>query len=323
MTLRRRARGAIELVLVLLAYAVVPLLPRRAIVALARGAGRAAYGITRSLRRIAEANLDLAFGEAKSPAEKRRLAIASFQGAALVLLDLLWFSRFSAQRVRKFVRLDESVQPCFERVPLIAVTAHIGNWEVFGQALSLHGAPLASVVAPIKNSAADWVVNRARRRTGQSVIRKQGAGRALLRELKRGGRTAILIDQNTLPLLGGEFVPFFGLDVPVSKAASLLSLRSDASVIVGWCVPDGHGYYTGYCLPPFRPAEEGMDEHDVTARLTAMLQEVIAQCPEYWMWSYKRWKYIPEGSDGRSYPFYVEDKRVKLRQSTGREADSE
>ena len=76
-----RLRQALEAPAMRLGLALVPRLPRGAVLALARGLGTAAYLFSARTRRLGLANLDLAFGAAKAPAEKRRILRESFRQA--------------------------------------------------------------------------------------------------------------------------------------------------------------------------------------------------------------------------------------------------
>ena len=43
----------------------------------------------------------------------------------------------------------------------------------------------------------------------------------------------------------------------------------------------------------------------VNARVLAWYEKAIREHPEAWLWSYKRWRYIPLGADPRPFPFYA------------------
>ena len=308
---RGRAIEFAEAMLVAAGLALIPLLPRRGVVALARWLGVLAFRLSRRDRRIATANVELAFGASRTEAEKRAIVRESFEVMALVLLDVFWFQRRTAARLRRHVSFDASYHAhCAPHAPCILVTAHYGNWEATGLAVALDGPPLHSVAAPLKNRYVDAMLAHARNLTGQQVVPRRGAVKALLRVLHGGGRTAFLMDQNTLPDEGGQFVAFFGRPVPVSGAAEMLALRTGAPVVFGYSVVDDSGNYVVHCLPTLFPGAGGPG---ITQRTTGMLEDLLRQRPGQWLWMYKRWKFVPPGADGTQYPYYarplVEGKR--------------
>jgi KDO2-lipid IV(A) lauroyltransferase len=277
---------------------------------LAAWVGDAAYNLAGAERRVALANLEIAFGGRLPDAEKARIARQCFRSCALVGLDLFWFSRLTRKRLQDWVTFDPSFEHYFQTRPGIAVTAHLGNWEVMGLATGLRGHPAASVAMPLANPFVDRAVNRIRGLTGQTVVERAGAARKLLRRLREGGRAAFLLDQNTLPAEGGGFAPFFGLPAPVSLAAEVLARRSGAPVVPAFCVEDGRGRYRAYAKPPIAIGADAGEGHAGTAAILATVEEEVRKWPDQWNWIYKRWKYIPAEAPAGRFPFYAERLRA-------------
>jgi KDO2-lipid IV(A) lauroyltransferase len=302
-----------ELPLMVLARGILPLLPRRVILWLSRVLGAVAYALSPKLRRIAQANLDLAFGDSKTTEEKQAINRASFQSFTLVILDSFWLNRNTTSRLAKTMRYDASFRPVFDGPPVIIVTGHIGNWEIVSLGCGLEGHPMTSIAMPLKSPFADRELNRLREKTGSEIAARKGAIRHIIKALRNGRNTAVLVDQNTLPEEGGTFVPFFGLSVPVSKAAGALWARTKAKIMVCWCVPDEQGVYTVYARPPFTNDGETLTTEAIAARATQELEIIIRENPQFWLWSYKRWCFYRESDDKDRYPFYSKSYEDTLR----------
>jgi lauroyl/myristoyl acyltransferase len=232
-----------------------------------------------------------------------------------VLLDLFWFGWRTHRRVGAHVSFDPSFDHYFKTAPLVAITAHLGNWEVMGLAAARHGEPAFSVAAPLDNRFVDRMLTRLREETGQQIAEQGGAVRTLLKALKHGGRTALLLDQNTLPRDGGVFVTLFGRPVPISKTAAGLASHSGAPIVFTYCVADEKGHYRAYALPPMKASGKRGDEIEITQAIAGMLESVITKHPDQWLWMYKRWKYIPDGESPEQYPFYA--RRLRTEQKMG------
>jgi KDO2-lipid IV(A) lauroyltransferase len=305
MTFRRRIRQVGEVLLIGIGLITIPFLPRGAVVRLARWAGKVGCHFAGRLCRVARANLDLAYGDTISDAEKAEVVRQSFQTIALTLLDVFWFFRFTNRRLARWVIFDPSFDAYFAPGARIVVTAHFGNWEVMGQACAFRGRPSVSVAAPLANWLADAVLDRARSATGQAIVPQRGAVKELFRALKEKKLAALLLDQNTHPREGGVFVPFFGRLVPVSRMPAALSLRTGADLLFAFCAPDSDGRYRAYACGPFSAAQAGGSEETITAFIMAAMETEIRANPGCWLWMYKRWKFVPEGDDIRRYPFYA------------------
>jgi len=283
------------------------------VVWLANALGDLAWRWSPKLCRVADANLLLVFGDSISPAERRAINRASFQSFALTLLDMFWFMINTTRRHQRYVLIDDSFKPLISRPPVIGVTGHFGNWEIMSVACGLHGAPLTAVAMPLKNRFVDSMLNRLRRTAGSQSVPRQGAIRALLKNLKSGRNTALVLDQNTLPREGGIFLPFLGLPAPISNAAGMLWQRTGAPLLVGSCIADARGVYTARgsrLLPP--PGSDEPSPEDVTRMAVQEMEQVIRRYPSHWLWSYKRWRYYRDEDPVERYPFYARRYRADI-----------
>ncbi len=320
MTFAKSLRRAMEAPLTKLGLAVVPHFPRRGVLAFSRFLGNAAYLFSTRLRRLGLANLDLAFGNTKTPAEKRLILRKSMQNFSLVILDLAWFSKDSAARMETWFKAAPSMREVMGRsVSRVAVTGHFGNWELIGRYSAIKSLPLMSVSLPLKNPEVEALLQRTRQTTGQQVIPREGAVRKLVRFLREGGTVAVLLDQNTKLEEGGLFVEFYGKPVAVSAAAGILASMTSSEIVFGYALPRSDGTYLGE-VPHVIPYAEisGMDRAsmslEITRRLTRYYEEAIRIRPECWLWSYKRWRHIPAGMSAEGFPYYA----VKLEESGSR-----
>lgn len=289
----------------LFALAVLPYLPRHLIFIISRVLGSLAFFVMIPERRVALANLDLVYGDSLSEAEKKEITRDSFQTVALMVLDCFWFTRKTEERLSTYVEFDSSCKVYDRTKPAVVVTSHFGNWEVLGVAVAFRGHPCVSAARPLANAKLDKMLNRFRQITGGRIVSKHGAVRALLGALKKGERIALLLDQNTLPVDGGEFVKFFGLDVPISCAAARLSIRTGAPLVFIFCAPMNDGHYQVCVSGILDPREWDNDSRKVNQVIANTIEKQVRSSPAHWMWTYKRWKWIPHGGSSEVYPYYA------------------
>jgi len=306
---RNPIRGPLETALTRIGFLVLPRLPRRVILLLAKTFGWFAYHFSRRLNRVGFTNLDIAFHDEKTKREKKRILRQSYQSFALVLMDTFWFSRNTSSRINRWVSFTPSFDVLFQPKPHICVTAHYGNWEVLGMAVTERGYPLHSVAKRLKNPKVDAMFIEARHKNGQKIVRRDGAVRTLLRILMQQGKVGLVMDQNTKMSEGGQFVPFFGLPVLVSTTVAGLALKTGADIVVGIMTPQPDGSYLGdhaveIPIAPYLSWENANAVTEVTRRITEELERILRLQPEHWLWTYKRWKYVPSGEDPEKFPFY-------------------
>jgi KDO2-lipid IV(A) lauroyltransferase len=303
----RQLRAPFERAAVHLAMAVIPRLPRCGVLALARIGGWLGYMFDGRSRRVGLANLDVAFGDTKTSAEKKRILKKSFLTMTRTLLDTFWFARNPEKRIERFVDIDSSMNLFFQEKAHICMTAHFGNWEILGQTTALKGFPLASIATPIKNQTADKYFIRAREATGQRIIPRSGALRRLIHTLRKGGKCAFLADQNTEEKDGGVWIDCFGLPAPVTSAPAVLSGRTQTEILLGFGMPAPKGHYRVYVAKHFSPPTDVAEDSvlGLTKQINDATEKEIMKHPEHWLWMYKRWKTKKPGGKPAGYPFYA------------------
>ena len=309
MTLTKHIRYLFEFILACFGLCIIPFLTRKWITRLSAVMGNAAYSLSAKTRQTTISNLDTAFGSSLSAEEKQNIARESFRTFALVMCDLFWFSLFTSKRIATYVEFDKSFDCYFKSSPTITLGAHIGNWEILGLAVAFRGEPCLTITAPLENQLIDKMLSRMRRITGLKLVSKEGAIKPLIKTLKAGDRIAMMIDQNVLPEDGGEFVNFFGLPVPISKAPASLSAINDSAVVFIYCIADNHGFYRAYAVPVKEASAALLSEGEMTRKIARILEQEIRRNPGQWLWMYKRWKFIPDGAPADRYPSYA--KRYK------------
>ncbi len=309
----KTVRFSLEAALIRIGLWVLPGLPRAALRGAARGAGAVAFWGSRRLRRITLANLDLAYGTALTPGERRQMGRRTFQNAALVMLDVFWFSRDACRRIRRHVAVEQPVLDALKAGPVIGATAHFGNWELLSKALGTLGFSHMAVAMPQDNPKADALLGAGRTLPGVTIIPRQGAIRKLLRALRQGLHVALLLDQNTKPEEGGLFVQFFGLPCSMSSAAAVLAERAGKPILPLFCRLNGDGNYTIYCRPPWIVARNRSAATDsaraASQAIASLFEEEIRGRPNQWLWMYKRWKYKDPAEPDAAYPFYAKELR--------------
>jgi KDO2-lipid IV(A) lauroyltransferase len=246
------------------------------------------------LRRTARQNLTMAFPELAAK-ERERIADGVFQSIARLLVAFARFPRMNASNIGDWIHYEgyEHFQRALEQgCGVLFATAHLGNWELSAFAHALMSGPMNVVVRPLDNPKVDDLIERRRTCSGNCLINKREAARAILQALKRNEAVGILIDQNTTPEQG-VFVDFFGTPACAGTGFAKLAAHSGAIVIPGfalWIEKEKR-----YVLRFYPPVEITGDAEEDTRRLQKILEEVIRRHPDQWLWIHRRWKTRPLG----------------------------
>lgn len=245
-------------------------------------------------RRVLLRNLQLCFPD-WTAAEHARVARENQRESGRMLASFAW--GWFGSRVR-VARLPMSLSG-LEHIEaaraagrgVLLVGAHFAHLELCGRLLT-QTVPLAGMYRELHDPAFEWAVRRGRLRYADQMFRRDEL-RAVLRYLKSGGVLWYAPDQE---YRRGErlFVPFFGIPASTISATHQMA-RLSGAVVIGFehrREPDGR--YRLVLRPPladFPSADASAD----TARVNALLEDIVRQAPEQYLWLHARFKTRPAG----------------------------
>ncbi len=272
-------------------------LPMPAALAVGRGLGTAAHALLATPRRLAVAHMGLAFPELDL-ATRRRLVRATFRHAGQAFAELSLFE--TILRRPDYIRLEgvEALDTALARGRgAIAVTGHVGNWELLAAWAAAIGYPITVVVRRVNDLRFHSLIVRFRAAAGVEVLVRDDPRfvAAVGDALRRNRVVAMLIDQDTRG--AGVFVPFFGRPAHTPPGAALLALRARVPVVTAFIErrPEGGHLVRVSPIPAELPrGREGVRE--LTARLTAAIEAQIRRSPAEWVWWHERWRKQPSAA---------------------------
>ena len=270
------------------------ILPAPAAQLSARAATRTLDVMRPKLRRVAHTNLSFAYPDLDDAARERMID-GVFANIARMLFSLARFPHLNPSNIRDWISydgLDNYLSAKAGGRGVLIATAHLGNWELSAFAHALMTEPMNIMVRPLDNPLIDSFVENRRTLSGNRLIYKKDAARAVIKALKNNEAVGILIDQNTSPS-EGVFINFFGKPACAGSAFAKLAHHTGAPVIPGFAVWDKAAHR--YVLRFYPQIEMTGDEAVDTRHIHSTLEQIIRQYPDQWMWIHRRWKTRPAG----------------------------
>jgi lauroyl/myristoyl acyltransferase len=282
----------------------VPLLPRGVVIALANFLGRAISTLDRHGRAVALANLEAAFGDTMSPAQREEVMRDSFRCFARTMLDFLWSRRLTNDNFADYVEFenfDEIERGTGPEGSLILACFHYSNFEWLGLAFSHAGLRGTIISQEFKNSLLDPIFKRIRERFGHTFVPRERGIIRLYKALRRKGRTALFVDLTVKPDRGAVPIQCFGMKTSVTSAHAWLSDQTGTPIFPAHTepLPDGR-----YRIVVHRKVEsEGKSLAEIAQACWDSFEPIVRRNPAPWLWMYKLWRYRPVDAQ-RPYPFY-------------------
>jgi len=290
----------VEYLAVRAVFGLVRIVPEPLVRAAGTLLGRVFYVVDRSHRRTAERNLAAAF-PGRSTRERRAIARGAFEHFGRLGFEILKFATLSDRAMLARVEFDglDRVKAAYAHGRgVLLYTGHFGYWELHALVHALELEPMGVLARALDNHDLNLLLERIRRRTGNTVIYRQGTLRRVLRMLQARHAVAILIDQHVHERDAVQ-VDFFERPAATTPLVAALAIRTGAPVVPCFALPLGGGRFRMIYEHPIEPPQApddaaGGGEPDIlrefTQRCTDVLEMYVRRRPELWLWMHRRWR---------------------------------
>ncbi len=261
--------------------------------ALFGGLGTLAYYVLPRARRVAWANLRLVFGKDLPVEEIRRIARASFASMGRFAFDVARIPVETKESLSKIVRVTGSshLDTALEKgTGVIALTGHIGNWEMLGAFFAKMGYPVNVVATTLRDDKLNNVIVEIRESSGMNVLERRKGTMGAMRCLKRGEILGVLIDQDTS--VQSVEVDFLGSRAKTAVGPVRLSAKTGATILPAAMLMTDDGKYHIEIREPICVVGKPGTLLDDVKKCSGAVEEFILRQPTQWVWMHKRWKSV-------------------------------
>ena len=273
--------------------ALIAVLPMTVAYRLGQALGWVGYAGFWPYRRLAVANLTIAYGDTLSRREIRRLALTHFLTLGANMLASIKAAGYGPERLHEIATVEgmETIRAALDRGKgVVLIISHIGNWELFAQLCQfLPEYRWGTVYQPLGNRFIEGHIQRMRSKV--ALFSRKNGFNAPTAFLRAGGALGVLVDQHAGD--GGVWTPFFGRLASTSPLAALLALRTEAELVPLAVHTEGVARWRVVISPPVARTETNgtpATTETLTARTNQVLEQQINHTPADWFWVHNRWK---------------------------------
>lgn len=283
--------------MILLLSRLLRALPLAWAMAIARGLSLVWYYLIPVRRRVARDNVARIYGQRLSAARQRQIVRGSFANACMYAVESLRMPGLTPALSTQLVRRHNmaTIDGLLARGRgLIAVTAHIGNFDLCGTAQAVRGYPLHAIVKDVHWPPAQRFVAAVRAATGMGTLPPRGARAQILQLLAANQIVAFVIDQHMAAHRAIDCT-FMGLRAATTPAPVRFALATGAPVVPVVLVRDPRDGYHHLIVEdefqleaPYAAAAANVQHN--TQRLNEIVARWVHTWPEQWLWLHRRWK---------------------------------
>ena len=261
-----------------------------------RQMGSAAYYLDWEHRNVALQNLRIAFGQEKSEEERRSIAKRNFQHMGMMLIEFFRILGMDTETYKKKVSVEgveEALKLLEKKKGGLLLIGHFGNWELMGIMSKVLQIPIWAIAKPIKqNEKLYRFILGIRDKAGLRIISPENATQKVIQALSKNWLVAFLIDQRA-KRSRAVWVEFFGKKAPTMPGLAVMAIRSGAPVVPAFMIRNGFQKHRLLVKDPIELVLTGDMNKDVEInmqRFTRVLESMIREYPDQWIWIHRRWE---------------------------------
>ncbi|MBU2019945.1 MAG: lysophospholipid acyltransferase family protein, partial [Bacteroidetes bacterium] len=252
-----------------------------------------AYYIVGYRKKVVRENLRNSFPELNAK-EIRRIEKAFYRHFTDFLVESVKTLTISNEQILKRCAIlnPELVQKYYdEGRSVMVLCGHYNNWEYYavGLAQQMKHKVLAAY-QPLKNQFFNQILLKSRQRYGIKMMSMKEVPRKLVKAPRVPTMSIMVNDQSPHMPKKAYWNTFLNQPTGWMTGTERLAAKLDQAVLFGCIRKRKRGFYEVTFYPiSEHPAEN--DGGEILDQHAKYLEMVIAENPEYWLWSHKRWKH--------------------------------
>ena len=256
--------------------------------------GRLWFAVDKRHRTVVLENIGHAYGTTMAEPEMKKMARQIFKNIAGMLFEIGWAYNLKPDKFpdyfifKGFEHLEAALD---KKKGVLALTCHMGNWELLCEAVSMIGINTAILYRKLDFLPLERFLLEMRERFGTKLIPLKGASRKIDELLAAGYVVGTLLDQN-VSWHKGCYVDFFGRPACTNRGVASIILRTGAPVVPMFIRREAGRYIIEFLpeIPPVVSGDRTTDLEVNTQNYTAAIESMIRRCPDQWFWVHNRWK---------------------------------
>lgn len=253
------------------------------------------------VRRTIIKNLTIAFGPEQHKGDYKKMGHRVFVSFGKTLTDYMrcWkmTTREEFSRYFKFEG-EENLKKAYEKGKgVLCLVTHTPGWEFSAFMPPVLGYKTMGVSSRIRNPALNKLMIELRESRGMANITRDHCYETLVERLKKGECLIIMIDQDSKKIRG-EFLQFFGHEAYTPIGCTRLAMETGSAIVPMYTIRnDADDTYTFKILPEIPLEQRETDIETIrynTQKHNDVIEQIIREHPEQWVWMHERWKTTPE-----------------------------
>ena len=239
-------------------------------------------------KKIIEKNLNIF--EKNMPIEKKNIIISEmWKNYGMTFIEYIFLENFKKNSTHIITSGEKNLEQIFKiGKPVIFVSGHFANFELMSMEITKKNIKLATIYRPLNNYFLNPLMEFLRKKYVCKYQIKKGINgvRDAIDYIKKDYSIALMIDQRVSE---GEKINFFGKPALTTTLPAQLSLKYNLDIIPVFIERKNDKDFYLKFFERINP-DDFKNKIDLTEKLNSILEKMIRNQPNQWIWSHNRWK---------------------------------
>ena len=241
-------------------------------------------------KKIIQSNIKKVYPEIK-PENLNKITRLMWNNYGRIFSEYMFIKNFRNGKLAKNIIIDgvEIInQINLSKKPVIFISGHFGNFELMAMQLEKLGINMSAIYRPLNNIFLNKIMERIRKKYICKHQIKKGIGgiKKLIELQKKNYSTALMIDQRVSE---GIYSNFFNEKALTTTIPAQLVKKFNMPIVPIYIERINNIKFKMTINKPINFPKEATTE-DITDELNLILEKMVINKPEQWIWSHNRWK---------------------------------
>ena len=176
--------------------------------------------------------------------------------------------------------------------PVIFYSAHLANFELMAMEIEKSGIKTAAIYRPLNNIFLNPLMEYLRMKyiCPNQIPKGRTGMREIVNKINNNYSIALMVDQRVGE---GPRISFFNQPAQTTTIPAQLSLKYECKLVPIYLKRMNGTSFEMTVHQPYEISKTGDDDQDtknITLKINQIIEKMIIENPEQWLWSHNRWK---------------------------------
>ena len=240
-------------------------------------------------KKIINRNLNI-YNENLSSSDKKKIIKNMWKNYGKTFIEYIFLNKFRKNNYHiNLIGEENLLQVSQNQKPVIFISGHFANFELMSMEITKHNISLATIYRPLNNIFLNPFMEYLRKKyVCKNQIKKGLSGvKQAMEYINKNYSIALMIDQRVGE---SERLNLFGKQAHTTTMPAQLSIKFNLDIIPVFIKRKLNDQFLIEFKEKISPKIYKNNKREITEKLNQVLEQMIRDNPDQWIWSHDRWK---------------------------------